>query len=724
MNHRITKNIPNRLLCLLFLGLLLSLFSCQKIENENEMVAYLFAYFTGNGPGQEQVHYAISTDGYNYRALNGNKPIIDSKDISSSGGVRDPHILRGEDGNFYMVLTDLYVPEMGWENTAMVLLKSPDLINWTHSVIDIPQTFPGNFGDVNRVWAPQTIYDHNTGKYMIYWSMRHNQDADIIYYAYANADFTGLESEPKQLLFKDGACIDGDIVYNDGKYHLFFKNEDEGAKGILKAVSDKINEGYVVGEEYVDQTDDQVEGSGTFKLINSDKYILMYDVYTMGKYQFCESTDLENFNVIDSEVSMDFHPRHGSIIQINQRELDALLEKWGQLENSVLGVKAPEVKQNNLVIDDASNTIYIPLKPGSSPGQFDPQFILFPKVTLDKSGPQDFSNGPVSYTITSGGQSRTIQITAHIDHNPVLEGYYADPEIQYSRKDGRYYLYPTSDGFHNWSGKYFETFSSNDLVNWTPEGKILDLTTDVSWANRNAWAPTIAERKMNDTYKYYYYFTAAQKIGVAVSDSPTGPFEDSGKPLIDFKPEGVSGGQEIDPDVFIDPASGTPYLYWGNGYMAVAELNDDMISIKKETIKVLTPDESYREGTEIFYRKGKYYFLWSEDDTRSPNYRVRYATMDSPTGPLTIPEENLVIAKDEEAAIYGTGHNAVINAQGTNDWYIIYHRFTRPKGIKMGRSAGFHREVCIDKLAFDENGGIVTVQPTLSGIDKLGDLNQ
>lgn len=78
---------------------------------------------------------------------------------------------------------------------------------------------------------------------MLYWSMRHNEDADIIYYAYANADFTALEDEPKQLLYKEGACIDGDIVFKDGKYHLFFKNEDEDAKGIMLAISDKINEG-------------------------------------------------------------------------------------------------------------------------------------------------------------------------------------------------------------------------------------------------------------------------------------------------------------------------------------------------------------------------------------------------------------------------------------------------------------------------------------------------
>ena len=153
--------------------------------------------------------------------------------------------------------------------------------------------------------------------------------------------------------------------------------------------------------------------------------------------------------------------------------------------------------------------------------------------------------------------------------------------------------------------------------------------------------------------------------------------------------------------------------------MAGAELNDDMMSYKEETLKEMTPDGTFREGTEVFFRKGKYYFLWSEDDTRSPNYRVRYATADSPLEPLNIPEENLVIMKDEEQEIYGTGHNSVINVPGTDDWYIVYHRFTRPKGISMGGAAGFNREVCIDKLSFTEDGSIIPVKPTLKGIEPV-----
>lgn len=232
-------------------------------------------------------------------------------------------------------------------------------------------------------------------------------------------------------------------------------------------------------------------------------------------------------------------------------------------------------------------------------------------------------------------------------------------------------------------------------------------------ALENAWAPTITEKKVKNDYKYYYYFTAAQKIGVAVADLPTGPFKDSGRPLIDFKPEGVKGGQEIDPAAFNDPKSGKSYLYWGNGYLAVAELNKDMVSIKKNTLKVITPDKTFREGAYVVYRKGRYYFFWSEDDTRSENYRVRYGTASSPDGPITVPENNLVLQKDPAKGIYGTGHNSILQIPGKDEWYIVYHRFNYPKGIDMGDAAGFNREVCMDRLYFDDEGHVIPVVPTL-----------
>ncbi len=316
---------------MLLAAMLLSLFalpgySWQKSFPEKDYVAYLFTYFTGNSGDEEAVRYAVSMDGYTYWALNDNEPVIDSKVISSTGGVRDPHILRCEDGKtFYMVVTDM-VSANGWSsNRAMVLLKSTDLVNWSHSVINIQKRYSGQ-EDLKRVWAPQTIYDPEAGKYMVYWSMLHGDGADVVYYAYANAEFTDLEGEPKPLFLPENgkSCIDGDIVYKDGVFHLFYKTEGHG-NGIKVATTRSLTSGAWTEEpDYKQQTKEAVEGAGTFKLIGQDKYILMYDVYMKGSYQFTETTDLKNFKVIDSEVKMNFHPRHGTIIPLPARSCCAL----------------------------------------------------------------------------------------------------------------------------------------------------------------------------------------------------------------------------------------------------------------------------------------------------------------------------------------------------------------------------------------------------------------
>jgi len=299
--------------------------------------AYLFAYFTGNEKEKEAIHFALSKDGYHYIALNEDKPVIASDTISSTGGIRDPHILRGADGNtFYMVATDM-VAANGWNsNRAMVLMKSTDLIHWSHAVVNIQQSYPGQ-DKLERVWAPQTIYDKKKKKYMIYWAMKYSDGPDKIYYAYANKNFTALEASPKQLFVSPGnkSCIDADIIEKDGKYHLFFKTEGNG-NGIKQAISDKLLSGYIQQDTYLQQTSKPVEGSSVFPLNDGSGYILMYDMYTSGKYQFTFSQDLQHFKVVDQDISMDFHPRHGTVMPITGEEAERLAGKWKPKKIKVL----------------------------------------------------------------------------------------------------------------------------------------------------------------------------------------------------------------------------------------------------------------------------------------------------------------------------------------------------------------------------------------------------
>ncbi len=698
---------------------------------------YLFVTFRGEAtPMTEQIYFMLSDNGHDWKAMNNAEPVL----VSALGekGVRDPYIIRSHDNSrFFLIATDLSInlnPDWGRAvragSKSIVIWESADLVNWSE-----PRLVKVAPDDAGCTWAPEVVYDDETGEYMVFWaSLTAGDDfSKQRIWAARTKDFKTF-GEPFIYIEKPTTIIDTTIIKDGDTFYRFTKDERDKAITMEKGMS-------IMGDwkEVDDFSLSKLRGyEGPTSFMRepaegdkSAKWTLLLDHYAAGEgYKAFDTDDLGSGQFEASgRMNFPFHPvRHGTVLSLTPEEYKRLEDAdrnlgftvGNQSINTFAGAVATSdsdwVKKMNIVIDDDSQTIYLPLKQGAKLSSFDPEFVLKPGVTISPTGRQDFRKGAVDYEVTVNNITKTYTVSAAVNNNPVIEGYFADPEIIYSNKEKKYFLYPTSDGFDGWSGTYFQTFSSPDLIHWRNEGVILDLNKDVSWADRNAWAPTGIERKVNGKYKYYYYFTAAQKIGVAVADNPAGPFVDSGKPLINFRPDGVEGGQEIDPDVFHDPVADKYYLYWGNGYMAVAQLNDDMVSIDPSTVKVMTPDNTFREGAEVFFRKGKYYFLWSEDDTRDPNYRVRYAISDSPTGPLHIPEDNLVIAKNLDLDILATGHNSVINKPGTDEWFIVYHRFNRPKGKSMGGAAGFHREVCIDKLVFNKDGTIIQTIPTLEGL--------
>ncbi|MBO5749489.1 MAG: glycoside hydrolase family 43 protein [Bacteroidaceae bacterium] len=325
--------------------------------------SYLFAFFSDNSPRGEQVRYAISDDGFDYKSLNFGRPVVASDTISLKKGVRDPHIMRGEDGKtFYMVLTDMRSSE-GWQsNDGLVLMKSTDLIHWQHTAIDFPTRFPNLAGfdrqNLHAVWAPQTIWDPVEKKYMIYYSIgRHdweyptddpnfNQPYFRIFYSYANEDFTDI-TEPKLLFDFGTAAIDGDIVYDakNQEYVLFFKDEGRSVmnkkgnfrtrQGVMRATSKSLTGPYTVEYRHLQKPGQYpVEGSSVFPLINSDEFILMYDCYANGFYQFCKG-DLKNFTYVkDTPTRGTFTPRHGSVMHITKAERERL-EAWSDLNLAI-----------------------------------------------------------------------------------------------------------------------------------------------------------------------------------------------------------------------------------------------------------------------------------------------------------------------------------------------------------------------------------------------------
>ncbi|MBN2165450.1 MAG: glycoside hydrolase family 43 protein [Marinilabiliaceae bacterium] len=313
-------------------------------KTESNFTAYLFAYFEGaadSRKSEEQLRFALSRDAINWTALNSNNPVLSSDEISQTGGIRDPHILRGEDNeSYYMVATDMSTAKNGWKsNPGITMLKSNDLINWKHGIVDLSRDYPATFANAYWVWAPQTIYDPVAKKYLVYFTVRFKDDDKLDFYcAYANKDFSGFENEPTLMFSPKHGAIDGDIIYKDGIYHLFYKGntKDENGKefenGIKQATATSLQGPWTEHFDYLDVyhgTRTHVEGSSIFKLNNSDEYLLMYDLYSSGRYEFQRSTDLYHFTVKPESFTKDFHPRHGSVISLTEEEVTRINQKWG-----------------------------------------------------------------------------------------------------------------------------------------------------------------------------------------------------------------------------------------------------------------------------------------------------------------------------------------------------------------------------------------------------------
>jgi beta-xylosidase len=291
--------------------------------------------------------------------------------------------------------------------------------------------------------------------------------------------------------------------------------------------------------------------------------------------------------------------------------------------------------------------------------------------------------------------------------NPVLPGWYADPEAHVFA--GKYWIYPTYSAPYD-EQTFMDAFSSPDLVTWTKHPRILDVAK-VKWAKRAMWAPSIVEKD-----GWYYLFFGANDIqndsetggiGVARARRPEGPFEDHlGRPLID---KFHNGAQPIDQFVFKDRDGAWYIVYGGWRHCNIARLNADFTGFVPfadgTTFREITP-QGYVEGAFMLMRDGKYYFMWSEGGWTGPDYAVAYGVGTSPFGPFT--RAGKILQQDPSVAT-GAGHHSVLQSPAGKR-YIVYHR--RPLGEKDRN----HRVVCIDELRFDEKEMILPVVITRKGV--------
>jgi hypothetical protein len=301
--------------------------------------------------------------------------------------------------------------------------------------------------------------------------------------------------------------------------------------------------------------------------------------------------------------------------------------------------------------------------------------------------------------------------------NPIVQTIYtADPAALVF--NGRVYLYTghDEDGSTFFTMNEWRVWSSADMVNWTDHGSPLRFNT-FSWAIGDAWAGQAIERNG----KFYWYVpvkhqNGSNAIGVAVSNSPTGPFSDAlGRPLV-----GPAFGY-IDPTVFIDD-DGQAYLYWGNPNLWYVRLNPDMISFSGGVNQIpLTtagfgtrtgnPDRPtlYEEGPWLYKRNGLYYMIFAADCCTNGEY-IAYSTSSTPTGPWTY--RGVIMPKQGSSF---TNHPAVIDFNGSS--YFFYHNGALPGG------GGFTRSVAVERFTFNSNGTFPTITMTTAGAPQVGTLN-
>jgi hypothetical protein len=299
--------------------------------------------------------------------------------------------------------------------------------------------------------------------------------------------------------------------------------------------------------------------------------------------------------------------------------------------------------------------------------------------------------------------------------NPIVQTIYtADPApLVYN---GRVYLYTGHDedgSTSSFNMKDWRVYSSDDMANWTDHGSPLSVDT-FSWAGANAWAGQAVERNG----MFYWYVPTSERttgqfaIGVAVSNSPTGPFWDAlGHPLV------MNG--EIDPTVFID-TDGQAYLYWGNPNLWYVKLNADMISYSGSPTKIPLTTEGfgtrpgstdrptlYEEGPWVYKRNGLYYNVYAAQCCQE---FIAYSTAPSPTGPWTY--RGTVMPAQGNAF---TNHPGVIDFKGSS--YFFYHNGALPGG------GGFTRSVAVEKFTYNADGTIPQMNMTTAGPPQVGTLN-
>jgi beta-xylosidase len=625
---------------------------------------YAFAYFTGNSLAGEKIYLAASqgNNALSWTELNNKQPILTS--TMGTKGLRDPFVIRSAEGDkFYLLATDLSIGSgTSWGDSVrkgslyLEIWESNDLKTWSkqrHVKVSPPTA--GN------TWAPEAYYDTTLGSYVVFWASS--------LYAESDTDHTG--STYHRMLYvttRDFVTFSEPVVWQDA--------------GMSRIDSTVIQEGSTF---YRFTKDEGASGTGCSDIIQERSSSLRATLKSWTQVTACIGKKAGT-SAVEGPTVFKANPK-----DVNGQKFYLFVDEYGG--RGYIPLETADIANPNWKV---SASYKLPTSPRHG--------------TVIPVTAKELAALTASTKSTARREPRMPQIVAR--NSPVLPGLYADPNIAIF--GDHYYIYATTDGFPGWGGQVFYSWKSPDLVKWTrsasPFLTLNGTSGNVPWATGNAWAPTIISRNS----KYYFYFSGQnptynrKTIGVAVANSPEGPFTAQPKAFI-LNNEALKTGQAIDSAAFLDPTTGKYYLFWGNGEPPLyAELADDMLSLKPNSTRAITGLTDFREGIFMNYRKGIFHLTYSIDDTGSENYRVGYATSNSVDGPWTY--RGILLQKDTSKGILGTGHSSIVNVPCTDDWYIAYHRFAIPNG------GGTNRETTIDRVYFGTDGLMKPVVPTLTSV--------
>ena len=683
-------------------------------KTDTEENAFLFAYFLGNSPEQERLSYAVSTDGYNFKALNNGEAVWKS-DVGTEC-IRDPYIFRCEDGSYRMLATDMK-SSLGWSsNRNIISAKSYDLINWTDvTLIEVANKYPSMMGS-DRAWAPQAIYVPEKDTYMIYWANHSDETGNrtIMYYAYSH-DLKKFDTDPALLFAPENgdSAIDSDIIFKNGKYYMYYKNETN--KRIYLATSSNAAGPYSEIKQISEGTMG-VEGPNIYNIPGTDRWLLMSDAYGDGYYVMQETDDLENFRLLGrNEYSFNFTPRHGYVIPISMEQYKNLLDAYPSDSISPFCTGTEEIVINS----ELNSVVNLPDKVVA--GYSDGSSAEFSVKWNDDDISAIDTCKKGTYTVSGNIQP--------VSYSEPFITERADPFIT-DGDDGYYYFTASYPAFGNADNGYDRIIlrRSNTVSGLADaEEKTIWMAHSGGIMSKHIWAPEM--HRINNIW--YMFFAAGSSENVwairpyvlkCSGDPYTGTWTECGQMKAAPGDTESFAGFSLDMTYFEN--NGKHYVIWaeikGDSSIFMAEINpDEPYQLISKPVMLTRPEYSWEkvnnrvnEGASVIKTDSKVYVFFSASGTGS-EYCVGRLEADINSN-LMNPSSwrklsSPVLATSDLNGPSGPGHNSFVTDEN-GDILIVYH--ARPVS-HADKKCGTYcdnplydpcRHTMIKKVHFDRNG--------------------